>query len=321
MVYEMYVEDGITIDEIDARSGTLTMGKINSKMNGTATRSIIHFTKYTFASGFDDLDIDIKLRSKTDPQTTIYVLVYGVSGTQNDVEPLVWDRFYYIENQKIVFEAPIDMNRKDINDVNKIDVNGQIIANNQIDMKGNKIIEVGVGTENTDAVNKAQLVAVKSEVESKISDITDIVNTNTLRGRIITLSLEKLTYYYFTDQLRHNNSITVKFPAVDSDPYSADNNSEFFKIKLDGHYQIIYTDFYQKSGQFIIHDGTNGNDLFVTNLYNPSGWAPITINTVIPINTDNGFGYVRIKMYIKTTDNAIFDGAGYSTFYIKYLHS
>ena len=104
MVYEMYVDDGITIDEIDARSGTLTVGKIlNSKINGTATRSIIHFTKYTFTSGFDDLDIDIKLKGKTDPQTTIYVGVYGVSGTQNGVEALVWDRFYYIENQKNSF--------------------------------------------------------------------------------------------------------------------------------------------------------------------------------------------------------------------------
>ena len=79
--------------------------------------------------------------------------------------------------------------------------------------------------------------------------------------------------------------------------------------------------FIKKSGQFIIHDDTNGNDLFVRSLDNQSDWSPITINTVIPITTDNGFNYARIKMYIKATDNAIFDGAGYSTFYIKYLHA
>ena len=62
MVYEMYVDDSITIDEIDALSGTLTVGKINSKINGTATRSIIYFTKNILSSGFDDLDIDIKLK-------------------------------------------------------------------------------------------------------------------------------------------------------------------------------------------------------------------------------------------------------------------
>ena len=44
MVYEMYIDDGITIDEIDPQSGTLTVGKINSRIDGTKTRSIIHFT-------------------------------------------------------------------------------------------------------------------------------------------------------------------------------------------------------------------------------------------------------------------------------------
>ena len=73
-------------------------------------------------------------------------------------------------------------------------------------------------------------------------------------------------------------------------------------ITLDGHYQIIYTDFYTKGtrSQFIIHDDTNGNDLFVTNLVNSSGLSPITINTVISITTDNGFGHAKIKLYIIT---------------------
>ena len=61
--------------------------------------------------------------------------------------------------------------------------------------------------------------------------------------------------------------------------------------------------------------------MFVISLDNQSGWSPITINTVIPINTDNGFRHVRIKMYMKKTSNGEFDGAGYSTFYIKYLHT
>ena len=37
MVYEMYIDDGITIDEIDEQSGTLTVGKINSRIDGTKT--------------------------------------------------------------------------------------------------------------------------------------------------------------------------------------------------------------------------------------------------------------------------------------------
>ena len=120
MVYEMYIDNGITVDEIDSTSGTLVVGKINSKIDGTKTRSIIQFTKYTISPGFDDLDIDIKLKGKTDPQTTINVVVYGVKGQVNNVSVNLWDRFYYYDNTSIKFELPVDMNQKDITGVNKI---------------------------------------------------------------------------------------------------------------------------------------------------------------------------------------------------------
>ena len=206
IVYEMYIDDGITIDEIDARSGTLTVGKINSRIDGTRTRSIIHFTKYTFASGFDDLDIDSKLNGKTDPQTIIYVVVYGVKGQVNNVSVNLWDRFYYYDNSSVKYEASIDMNRKDITDVNKI-VTDDLDVNGQIDMKGKKIINLGEGTANDDAVSKTQLEAVDSQVTTVNNTVTqnktDIATINRLDG-----------YYYFTDQLKHKNSNTVKFPAV-----------------------------------------------------------------------------------------------------------
>ena len=325
MVYEMYVDDGITIDEIDARSGTLSVGKINSRIDRQKTRSIIHFTKNIFAEGFDALDIEINLKGKTDPQTTIYVVVYGVKGYVNNVSVHLLDRLYYYDNDSVKYEAPINMNGKDITDVNKKTAEVLRVLT-QINMKDKKIVKLGGGTANRDAVNKTQLGAVETQVTSQVFTVdnkvtqnkTDIATINRLDG-----------YYYFTDQLKHGNSNTVKFPAVSNNyPYSADN-SEFLMITLDGHYQIIYTDFYREGGQFIIHDDTNGNDLFLISLDDQSGWPPITINTVIPINTDNGFNHVRIKMYIKnkTRDkrlvdlNAIFDGAGYSTFYIKYLHA
>ena len=132
MVYEMYIDDGLTVIQIDASSGTLTVGKINSKINGTNTRSIIHFTKNTISSGFDDLDLDIKLKGKTDPKTTIYVVVYGVKGTVNDVDVKIWDRFFYYKDSDINFEMPIDMNNK-------------------------KIIGLANGTDDKHAVNKKQL--------------------------------------------------------------------------------------------------------------------------------------------------------------------
>ena len=268
MVYEMHIDDGITIDEIDAQSGNLSVGKINSRIDGTNTRSIIHFTKNILSSDFDDLDVDIKLKGKTDPQTTIYVVVYGVKGHVNNVSVNLWDRFYYYDNDSVKYEASIDMNKKDITDVNKI-VSNDLDVNGQTDIKGNKIIGVGDGAADDDAVNKSQLDAVETQVTTVNDKVTqnktDIATINTNNG-----------YYYFTDQLKHVNIKTVKFPAVDNYRYSAVNNSEFLTITLDGLYQIIYTDFYTRRGQFIIHDDTNGNNLFVTNLNDQSDWTPIT---------------------------------------------
>ena len=211
MVYEMYIDNGITVDEIDSTSGTLVVGKINSKIDGTKTRSIIQFTKYTISPGFDDLDIDIKLKGKTDPQTTINVVVYGVKGQVNNVSVNLWDRFYYYDNTSIKFELPVDMNQKDITGVNKITTTN-LDVHSQIDMKGNKIIGVGDGTSNNDAVNKIQLDAKVATVNNKIIQIRNDINT-------ILNSLTKLKYYYFTDQLKHKHADTVKFPTINSQSF------------------------------------------------------------------------------------------------------
>ena len=235
MVYEMYIDNGLTVDEIDVIGDSIHVDKINSKIDGTNTRSIIQLHKSIIYPDSDDLNIDIKLKGKTDPQTTIYVVIYGVKGYVNDVSVNLWDKYYYINNTSLKFELPVDMNQKDITGVNKI-TTADLDVYNQIDMKGNKIIGVGDGTSNNDAVNKIQLDAKVSIVNNKIIKIKNDINT-------ILTSLTKLKYYYFTDQLKHNNADTVKFPAVNSHPFSADNNSEFLKIELDGHYQIIYTDF------------------------------------------------------------------------------
>ena len=309
MVYEMYIDNGITVDEIDATSGTLTVGKINSKIDGTKTRSIIHFTKYTISSGFDDLDIDIKLKGKTDPQTTINVVVYGVKGQVNNVSVNLWDRFYFYDNTSIKFELPVDMNQKDITGVNKITTKN-LDVHSQIDMKGNKIIGIGDGTSNNDAVNKIQLDVVKAQVAT--------INTNN-------------GYYFFTDQLQHNNENIVKFQANKRHyPFQTKRNGvhHTLALYLSGYYHVIYTDFYIGSGKFTIQytvwPGLNRpDDLFTLSLHKQSDWTPITINIIKKIDIlSGGKGYSDIAFKIKSgSGNATFYGSGYSTFYIKYLHA
>ena len=316
MVYEMYIDNGITVDEIDATSGTLTVGKINSKIDGTKTRSIIHFTKYTISSGFDDLEIDIKLKGKTDPQTTINVVVYGVKGQVNNVSVNLWDRFYYYDNTSIKFELPVDMNQKDITGVNKITTKN-LDVNSQIDMKGNKIIGIGDGTSNNDAVNKIQLDAKVATVNNKITQINKSLND----------ILTQLTYFLFTDQLIHKNHNTVIFPSsINKPPFrSVRGNYDKLRISLSGKYLVSYTDSYKNAGQFQIYDDTNSVYPFVIYLSNTQQFTEFAISAVINIQTNNGYGYSDIKLRIVKVNskdpNPLLAGARKSTFYIKYLHA
>ena len=123
MAFELYFSNKIDTDEIaiNAESGTLSVTKINTKTSSDHTRSIINFYK---AIVYPSLDIDISLKNKAgeayEYDTQIFVVVYGVSGLQNDVDSIVWDRFYYIKNQKLHFEVPIDMNKNDITNVNNL---------------------------------------------------------------------------------------------------------------------------------------------------------------------------------------------------------
>ena len=256
MVYEMYIDNGITVDEIDSTSGTLVVGKINSKIDGTKTRSIINFTKYTISPGFDDLDIDIKLKGKTDPQTTINVVVYGVKGQVNNVSVNLWDRFYYYDNTSIKFELPVDMN-------------------------GNKITGVADGVDDSDVMNKAQFDKIQS-------------------------------YYFYTNDLKHNNKKNVNFPNFYKYPFDS-NISEIINIKLSGYYHIIYTDYYKgNTSIFRIH--RNITSIYTLTVDAKSDWTQLTINIVHEFESGDylqfDFNNNKSKLY----------GVGRSTFYIKYLH-
>ena len=163
------------------------------------------------------------------------------------------------------------MNGKDITNVNKI-MTRDLDVNHNIDMKNRQIKNVGDGNENAGAVNVKQFNEVETQViavNNKVTkNNTDIATIHTNNG-----------YYYFTNHLKHDNVKTVKFPAVNKHPYSANNDSELFRITLDGHYHVIYTDNMKVIGKFtinnqikfIIHDDTNGIDLFVIRLENQSG--------------------------------------------------
>ena len=70
------------------------------------------------------MDIDIVLKNRIggsyDPNTTIYVIVYEVTGHHNEVSTLVWDSVFALENKALKLKVNIDMNEHDIINVDNL---------------------------------------------------------------------------------------------------------------------------------------------------------------------------------------------------------
>ena len=175
LVFEMYYSGKTDQNQVtvNATSGTLTVSWTNTNTFSDYSRSIINFHKYIFSSGYEDLDIDIALKNKVgesyDPNTTIYVVVYGVTGHQNDVSTLVWDSAFALENKALKLKANIDMNEHDIINVDKLSFK------DYFDMEGKEIKNVGDGIENGDAANIKQLNEYEDNLVNYISrKITEV---------------------------------------------------------------------------------------------------------------------------------------------------
>ena len=169
IVFEMYFSDKIDQDKItiNALSGTLSVSKINTKLSSDHTRSVINFYKAIIFPSDDEFDIDITLKNKAgqayEADTQIFVVVYGVAGTQNDVDTRLWDRYFYVDDKKIHFEAPIDMVDKDIENVNNLSIN------NGLNMNKRQIKKLGDGIEDTDGVNVKQLNGMETNITNYVT--------------------------------------------------------------------------------------------------------------------------------------------------------
>ena len=181
LVFEMYYSDKTDQKEVtvSATRGTLRVSKTNTNTFADHSRSIINFHKYIFSSGYEDLDIDIALKNKAgesyDCNETIYVILYGVTGHQNEVSTLVWDSAFSLENNALKLKATIDMNEHDIINVDNLSFK------NFFDMNKKQIKNIQDGSENGDAVNVKQLneneSALVKFINGKITEVKNNLGT------------------------------------------------------------------------------------------------------------------------------------------------
>ena len=267
VVFEMYYSGKTDQNQVtvNASSGTLTVSRTNTNTFGDHSRSIINFHKYIFSSGYEDLDIDIALKNRAgesyDPYTTIYVIVYGVTGHQNEVSTLVWDSAFALENKALKLKANIDMNEHDIINVDKLSFK------DYFDMGGKEIKNVGDGIENGDAANIKQLNEYEdnlanyisrkiTEVNGKITGVKDNLGAKIIKDlndAICDYSFSnwKVCEFYVTDGNDYDGSLRDRKP-----------NGPFLKLEQSD------TD----KQPVVVSNGHAGNAYFS---FNPDEWLNV----------------------------------------------
>ena len=161
MAFELiWSSDNVDRDTVSLNgiSGVETIHDISNKTFNNYSRLIMQFSKSAdTAPNHLYIDIVIKMKSGKSypPKLQTYLVCYGVKGLQSDVSSQVYDALWGVDDGDATFNESIDMN-------------------------GNKITGVADGTENSDAVNKTQLDALETQINTILNSLT------------------KLKYHYFT---------------------------------------------------------------------------------------------------------------------------
>ena len=219
LAFEMYFGNKVDRDEVvvDAVSETLNVSRNNTNTFSDHSRTIINFHKYGNI-GIIDLDIDLTLKYRSgetyDAETNIFVVVYGVSGHQNDVDSRIWDRFYYIRNKIIYYEAPINMGNRQIKGLLDGNENSDAVNVKQLNETEDNMVKYVDG----------EIVKVNTEIAKENPTINENKNLVELILKYILSNDSKISlikYLYFSDNVEGRTPNTYAFATT------GDNRGDF----------------------------------------------------------------------------------------------
>ena len=135
------------------------------------------------------------------------VIINGIIDKKIQESEERWDRYFYVDDKKIHFEAPIDMVDKDIENVNNLSIN------NELNMNNKQIKNLGDGNENSDGVNVKQLNGMETNITNYVtgefgkvnpvlknnSDLIKFIYRNLIRNDSKLLLIKEL---YFPDSVQ-----------------------------------------------------------------------------------------------------------------------
>ena len=209
LAFEMYYGNRVDRNEVvvGAVSETLNVSRNNTNTFTDHSRTIINFRKYGNI-GIIDLDIDLTLKYKSgatyDAETDIFVVLYGGSGHQNDVDSRIWDRFYTIRNKIVYYEAPIDMSNYQIKGLNDGNENGDAVNVKQLNETEDNVVKYVDG----------EIAKVNSEIAKENPTINENKNLIESIAKYILRNNSKISLikdWYFSDSIEGRTPNTYGF--------------------------------------------------------------------------------------------------------------
>ena len=181
----MWLNDNIDPDSIsiDGSSSIESIHNINRKTfkKEKYVRLICQFTKsQNIGNNYLYLDMIFKMKSGSsyDQKLQTYLTVYGTSGHQSNLNPSMYDQIYYVTNNQIIFNAPINMNTQVINSVQEGITDDQAVNLKQLKNYYDSL-RITLETKITELETKMNTSIKKSyytEIFETYFDITDANN-------------------------------------------------------------------------------------------------------------------------------------------------
>ena len=182
---------------VDCRSTPLNVNKQIFKKFPTYVKNIVQIHKWQMATP-DYLMIDLK--SKGGPATPTRgdgrLIVYGITGTHNDVSSSVLDTPYVVENGKMVMETDLDLNGKRLLNYNPPKSKAVILGSYDISYAGNVR---GAFIINGSKSSKFGFGFTIKKITLDITHRAGAVNAANTRLRLITHGKERTASGVFND--------------------------------------------------------------------------------------------------------------------------
>ena len=186
---------------VDCRSTPLNVNKQIFKKFPTYVKNIVQIHKWQMATP-DYLMIDLKSKGgeATPTRGDGRLIVYGITGTHNDVSSSVLDTPYVVENGKMVMETDLDMNGKRLLNYNP--PKSKTVIFGKYDKTSGKMFTI-----NDSNIFKFGFDFTIKKITFNVKHRTGVVNAANTRLRVNTIGREQIA----SGVVNYNHTISFSF--------------------------------------------------------------------------------------------------------------